>query len=1428
MNQRKRAMRRGSASFLATVLIVGTSLPVSAVEEIAEGANESENKDLIDVEPNVFNDSSEEVLISSELEENKDQIGLYIRDYETEEPLGIIEEFNDVDGDSHEYQWDLTVEGLDREETQDIEDGHYYIEIIVAEDDQEAVYQWEEILVHSDNAKIHLDEVNEDGIYLAEDNGIQGQVDSSLSEYEISEEAPDVEYRLEQQEEIYQEDAVTLDEDGGFQINDVLEEGTSTLIIEVTDVAGNETVEQIEIELLEEEVREERSEDKVKEEDQAEESEDNNQENKEETDEVDEPRTMQSIEVSYQDGDNGEHVYELKQDLTALGFGNFPSDPSMAYGSVTEGVVEDFQAHYDLGVTGVADEVTLAKIEKILSSPYQDGYSGDYVVELKEDLTALGYGSFPSDPSTVYGSVTEGVVKDFQEAQGLPVSGIADEITLAIISDLLDPPYQDGDTGEHIVNLKQDLTALGFGNFPSNPSTVYGSVTEGVVEDFQSYYDLDVTGNVDEATLEQMEDVLASSYQDGHSGDYVVELKEDLTALGFGNFPSDPSTVYGSVTEGVVEDFQEAQGLPVSGIADEETLASISDLFDPPHQDGDQGEHIVDLKQDLTALGFGNFPSDPSIYYGSVTEGVVEDFQSYYDLDVTGNADEATLEQMEDVFASSYQDGHSGDYVVELKEDLTTLGFGNFPSDPSTVYGSVTEGVVEDFQEAQGLPVSGIADEITLATISDLLDPPYQDGDTGEHIVNLKQDLTTLGFGNFPSDPSTVYGSVTEGVVEDFQSHYGLDVTGDADEATLAQMEEVFASSYQDGHSGDYVVELKEDLTALGFGSFPSDPSTAYGSVTEGVVKDFQEAQGLPVSGIADEITLATVSDLLDPPYQDGDTGEHIVKLKQDLTALGFGNFPTDPSTVYGSVTEGVVEDFQSYYGLDVTGVANEATISKIEGVLSSPYQDGESGDYIVEFKEELTMLGFGNFPTDPSTAYGSVTELVVKDFQSYYGLVTNGIADEVTLAKMEKILSSPYQDGNSGDYVVELKEDLTALGFGNFPSDPSTVYGSVTEGVVKDFQEAHGLPVSGIADEITLKRIESLLDGEESVFYTDYNYSITDMVNTQAHRGPRTDSYNQSIAYVSSNYIDRNGDRGTVEAGVNIRFEPNTRMSPVGRLNQGDHVTIIGTEQDTNQGSDTTWYAIEFDHGEHWQFAQAADIENNVDPNNFTLDSSHRDMYQFLVLSETSGVPVSYLDNELRDKGNLTGTGKAFSNAANEYSINEFYLLSHALLETGNGGSLLSSGSIRVGEISNNEWVTIQPNGTYIAEQNGSSWSIEQVNDFDESQANNIRSIYNMFGIGAVDSSPNVRGSIRAYEEGWFSPEEAIEGGTKFIAESYVHNPTHQQDTLYKMRWNPDNPGTHQYATDIGWAYKQTSNIYSYYQEIESLRKTFDVPRYN
>lgn len=101
------------------------------------------------------------------------------------------------------------------------------------------------------------------------------------------------------------------------------------------------------------------------------------------------------------------------------------------------------------------------------------------------------------------------------------------------------------------------------------------------------------------------------------------------------------------------------------------------------------------------------------------------------------------------------------------------------------------------------------------------------------------------------------------------------------------------------------------------------------------------------------------------------------------------------------------------------------------------------------------------------------------------------------------------------------------------------------------------------------------------------------------------------------------------------------------------------------------------------------------------------------------------------------------------------------------------------------------------------------------------------MYGIGAVDSNPIYKGAEYAYNHGWFSPEEAIIGGAYFASRYYVHNSNYYQNTLYKMRWNPVKPGSHQYATDIGWASKQNNYIRQLYALVKMYNLKFDIPMY-
>ncbi len=201
-------------------------------------------------------------------------------------------------------------------------------------------------------------------------------------------------------------------------------------------------------------------------------------------------------------------------------------------------------------------------------------------------------------------------------------------------------------------------------------------------------------------------------------------------------------------------------------------------------------------------------------------------------------------------------------------------------------------------------------------------------------------------------------------------------------------------------------------------------------------------------------------------------------------------------------------------------------------------------------------------------------------------------------------------------------------------------------------------------------------------------------------------------------------------------------------------------------------------------QKASQSQIAQYMDPANFSTGAYK---YQFLDLSKSNGVGADALNEFLDGKGVLSGQGDAFARTAQDYNISEVYLAAHAALESGNGTSNLARG--------------VKYNGT---------------------------TVYNVFGIGAVDSDPLNGGAKMAYEMGWTSVEKAIYGGAAWISEKYINSNSYQQNTLYKMLWNPAEPGVHQYASDVGWAVKQAVQIKKIFDNFPNAVLTYDVPVYS
>ena len=210
---------------------------------------------------------------------------------------------------------------------------------------------------------------------------------------------------------------------------------------------------------------------------------------------------------------------------------------------------------------------------------------------------------------------------------------------------------------------------------------------------------------------------------------------------------------------------------------------------------------------------------------------------------------------------------------------------------------------------------------------------------------------------------------------------------------------------------------------------------------------------------------------------------------------------------------------------------------------------------------------------------------------------------------------------------------------------------------------------------------------------------------------------------------------------------------------------------------------------GHNWHNATYSEIKNAMDTQKIAKDDALK--YQFLRLDRPQNLPVAQINTLLKGKGILENQGQAFSEAAATSGINEVYLIAHALIETGNGQSQLAKGANIVNNVVNTKSAT---------------------------------KYHNVFGIAAFDSNPLANGISYAKKAGWNSISKAIIGGAKFIGQDYIKA---GQNTLYKMRWNPNNPGTHQYATDINWANSNAQYLKQLYDQIKTVGKYFEIPSF-
>ncbi|MER3433960.1 MAG: hypothetical protein C4288_11135 [Leptolyngbya sp. ERB_1_1] len=244
--------------------------------------------------------------------------------------------------------------------------------------------------------------------------------------------------------------------------------------------------------------------------------------------------------------------------------------------------------------------------------------------------------------------------------------------------------------------------------------------------------------------------------------------------------------------------------------------------------------------------------------------------------------------------------------------------------------------------------------------------------------------LNGLGYA-VPLDASITDPRVQQ-AIRDFQTQFRLPVDGTLNIPT------------QD-RAADIVRSLQSALNRFVKPS-PQLPVTQfYGRQTEAAVRQFQQQNRLPETGIATLETQQRLTNLLtdaeprstpanppaqsNPPIRANPSARSELsiytepEIKAILTGLGYDINPqaplSDPSTV------SAIRSLQQNYGLSVTGAIDRATEDKFSSVMRN-------------LRNNLRLLLKSDFAI--AQYYDAATQAAVRQFQSRYGLRVNGIAN--------------------------------------------------------------------------------------------------------------------------------------------------------------------------------------------------------------------------------------------------------------------------------------------------------------------------------------------------------------------------------------------------------------------------------------------------
>jgi peptidoglycan hydrolase-like protein with peptidoglycan-binding domain len=315
------------------------------------------------------------------------------------------------------------------------------------------------------------------------------------------------------------------------------------------------------------------------------------------------------------------------------------------------------------------------------------------------------------------------------------------------------------------------------------------------------------------------------------------------------------------------------------------------------------------------------------------------------------------------------------------------------------------------------------------------------------------------------------------------------------------------------GHS---VVVMQRALIDAGYGFF-GGASGIFGGMTEAAVRRFQQAFGLPVTGTVDSRTaerlgLLSYSGVARAPVwrrlRRGMSGTVVTTAQQILDRRGF-NVAGGATGVYDVHLYNAVVAFQRKHGLPVTGMIDELTARKI-GVYSGTWVDlrlGISGTRVTQAQRALIAAGVP-LVGGATGRYDSRTNTAVRSFQIGQGLPVTGVIDATTAARLGLLVAPERSEvwtnltvQSRGAAVANAQREMIRRGI-YLPGGSTGIFEGFTKNAVINFQRRNGLPVTGIVDHGTARRLGLFDTADVDSNWQNLRLFAVDPLVARAERG--------------------------------------------------------------------------------------------------------------------------------------------------------------------------------------------------------------------------------------------------------------------------------------------------------------------------------------